>query len=121
MIRQPGLFDHRVVSDAVSIKQAAIDQVMDNPATPEAWKEEALCLARGRLKEVHFIIALDLRAHCEQAGLGPPHHNRVWGGLMQQLYKEGLIKPTNQLVPVDDGPSHCAPRRMWESLIYGGK
>ncbi len=101
-------------------KQAAINQIMSNPATSEAWKSEAIRLTLEFLCRVQFVIALDIREYLESIGFPEPHHNRIWGGLFQRLHRAGVIRPTNRFIAVNNEASHNAPRRVWESMIYQG-
>lgn len=109
-----------------------------DPDAPPAWhaerdaRDEAIATVEdhatpGWIDYARYVVRQVALANAEfisdavwEAGLGKPPEARALGAVMTWARREGLIAPTDRVLPSTQAGCHRMPRRVWRSLIHDG-
>jgi predicted secreted protein len=112
---QVPLFD---IEGAREARDEAIDKVEEH-ASPEFKDAAASAVRTVAAATAYFIVDEVWKAMGDEwESVGD---KRAMGAIMQQAKRDGLIAPTTMFRASAQVQCHANPRRVWQSLCYGGR
>ena len=94
--------------DEAAARDEAIDRVLEKAG--DDWRELATGIVRSMAQLE--VTGEDIRLACLAEGVGPHHHN-AWGGLINQLIRDGVLHPTGRYTPMRARGSHARKTQIY--------
>ena len=106
-------YAHTFTKDGRELKRAGQKQALGNE-DPD-WLEALIRALRPRLQfRGQRVTGDDIRAWAHQSGLMDPHHANVWGCILPEMARRGLVTRTKEFVASKQPSRRGGMIRVWE-------
>lgn len=124
MTDHPHLFGYEVPEHSLAAskvaRDAAIDQVARNAS--ETWINWARAAVLTVATRRATFTSLDVWNLMHAWGIAEPREMRAMGSVIRDLFKDGVIEPTDHFVTGSAGVrNHAHPKRVWRLVTSEGR